>query len=148
STALTQAVNKAPTTTTIASSVNPSSSGQNVTFTATVTSGATGSVQFLDGTVSLGSAVISGGSATFLIASLTAGGHSIIASYACDPNSNAIASPALTQTVNKAPTTTTIASNVNPSSFGQSVTFTATVTSGATGSVQFLDGAASLGSAA
>ena len=54
-------------------------------------------------------------------------------------------------TVVPAPTTTTLTSSVNPSLFGQSVTFTATVavtspgTGTATGSVQFFDGQTSLG---
>ena len=46
-----------------------------------------------------------------------------------------------------APTTTALTSSLNPSTFGQSVTFTATVTSGATvnaGTVTFKDGAATL----
>jgi hypothetical protein len=45
-----------------------------------------------------------------------------------------------------APTTTTLGSAPNPSIYGQSVTFTATLSpSAATGSVQFFDGASSLG---
>lgn len=50
-----------------------------------------------------------------------------------------------------AATTTALGSSVNPSVFGQSVTFTATVTSGAgtpTGTVTFLDGATPLGTVA
>lgn len=53
-------------------------------------------------------------------------------------------------TVSKATTTTGVTSSVNPSDFGQSVTFTATVTSGAgtpSGSVQFKDGGTNIGSA-
>jgi hypothetical protein len=49
----------------------------------------------------------------------------------------------------KAPTLIGVTSSVNPSDFGQAVTFTATVTSGAgtpTGTVQFKDGATNLGS--
>ncbi len=52
----------------------------------------------------------------------------------------AAASLALTQVLNRASTTTALASSVNPSGYRQSVTFTATVSSGgpATGpSVQF-----------
>ena len=41
-----------------------------------------------------------------------------------------------TITVNKKPTTTVLVSSLNPSSAGQTVTFTATVTSGATGSAR------------
>lgn len=50
----------------------------------------------------------------------------------------------------KATTTTAVTTSVNPSDFGQSVTFTATVTSGAgtpTGSVQFKDNGTNLGTA-
>src|SRR5262249_24877463 len=145
STVLTETVDKATTTTAIASSANPSIYGQNMTFTAAVTSGATGWVQFLDGAVLLGSAAISGGNATFSISSLAVGSHSITASYGGDLNFSGSASTALTDTLNKASTTTTVASGVNPSTFGQNVTLTATVTTGATGSVQFSDGGVSLG---
>jgi hypothetical protein len=50
--------------------------------------------------------------------------------------------------VNQASTTTTVKSSLNPSLLGQSVTFTATVTSPTTtpaGSVTFLDGTNALG---
>ena len=50
-----------------------------------------------------------------------------------------------------APTTTTVTSSLNPSKFGQTVTFTATVTSGAgtpTGTVTFKDGATTLSTTA
>src|SRR2546422_1973861 len=69
-----------------------------------------------------------------------------------DGNFGASTSAALTQTVNKASTATTLTSSVNPSVFGQSVTFTATVTVTApgagspTGTVNFVDGATNIGS--
>ena len=53
-------------------------------------------------------------------------------------------------TVNKVTPTIALTSSVNPSDFGQSVTFTATVSSGSgtpTGTVQFKDGGTNLGSA-
>ena len=53
-------------------------------------------------------------------------------------------------TVNKATATVSVTSSVNPSDFGQSVTFTATVSSASgtpTGTVQFKDGGNNLGSA-
>ena len=49
-----------------------------------------------------------------------------------------------TVTVNPAVTTTTLTASPNPSIFGQTVTLNATVTAGASGSVNFLDGATSL----
>src|SRR5438093_272638 len=78
-------VNKAATTTTIASSLNPSTSGQNVTFTATVSPpAATGTVQFFDGGTSLGTATLIGGSASVSTSALSVGSHSITATYSGD----------------------------------------------------------------
>jgi uncharacterized repeat protein (TIGR01451 family) len=148
SSSVTVTVNPATTTTTIASSANPSTFGQVVTFTATVSgSGATGSVTFMDGAVNIGSGTLSAGTATFTTSALTGGAHSITAVYGGDSNFSGSSSPPLTQTVNAAATTTTLSSSANPSSFGQVVTFTATVSgSGATGSVTFMDGAVNIGS--
>jgi len=145
----------AGTTTTLASSVNPSSVGQAVTFTATVasTSGSgtpTGTVTFADGGTTLGTATLSGGQASFTTSALAAGNHTITASYGGDANFSASISSAFTQTVGAAATAATLTSSVNPSNMGQAVTFTATVTSSAgtpTGTVTFKDGAAALGTA-
>lgn len=80
---------KAPTTTAVTSSLNPSNLGQSVTFTATVTSSfgtPTGTVQFKDGGTNLGSAVTLNGSgvAQFTTSALTAGSHTITADYSGD----------------------------------------------------------------
>jgi hypothetical protein len=98
-----QVVNKATTTTTLASSQNPSNVGQSVTFAASVTpqfSGTVkGSVTFYDGTAALKTVALSGGVAKFTTSTLTAGAHSITAAY--NGNANFIGSSAsLTQTVN------------------------------------------------
>jgi uncharacterized repeat protein (TIGR01451 family) len=81
---------KAATSTAVSSSANPSNSGQNVTFTATVTSTAgtpTGTVQFKDGGTNLGAPqVLSGGVATFSTTGLSAGVHTITAEYSGDVN--------------------------------------------------------------
>src|SRR5439155_17505459 len=82
---------KASTITALLSSVNPSSFGQNVTFTATVTSGAgtpSGTAQFKDNGTNLGapSALNVGGVATFSTSALTAGTHTITAEYSGDGN--------------------------------------------------------------
>jgi hypothetical protein len=67
-------------------------------------------------------------------------------SYGGDANDNTSTSSTLTQTVNKANTTVALASSANPSTFGSSVTFTATVSpSAATGTVTFKDGSTTLG---
>jgi hypothetical protein len=148
SSVLTQSVNLPPTTTAVVSSLNPSTLGQSVMFTATVTpSSATGTVTFKDGAASLGTGTLSLGQATFSSSALTGGTHSITAVYGGDSNDAFSTSPALSQVVNKATTTTSVNSSASPSTFGTSVTFTANVTpSTATGTVTFMDGTLSLGS--
>src|SRR5205814_323217 len=89
---------------------------------------------------------LSSGQAAFSISTLSVTTHSITAVYGGDVNFTTSTSPALSQVVNKASSTTAVTSSVNPSAFGQSVTLTATVTPNtATGTVQFFDGASPLG---
>lgn len=153
-------VTKANTNTTATSSVNPSVFGQSLTFTATVSAVApgagtpTGVVQFLDGGSPIGSGTLSGGVATFATSALAVGSHTITTSYGGDTDFNG-STGSLTgnpQIVNKANTATAVTSSVNPSVFGQSVTFTASVLAAApgagtpTGTVMFLDGGSPIGS--
>ena len=131
--------------------------GQVVTFTATVTaSGALagdGSVDFVDETTStdLGTAPVNDGSAVLPVTfDAFTTGDTIVATYV--PTSGALrpSSGHVTQAVVAATTTTVTGPNTTPI-FGQSVTFTATVTdtteSGGTptGSVEFFDGSTDLG---
>src|SRR5438876_940592 len=142
-----------PSATTLISSLNPSALGQAVTFTATVTSSATGTptgtVTFQDGASALGTGTLSGGTATFTTSGLTAGTRSITAIYGGDANFAGSTSPVLTQTVNKAASSTSVVSSNSPSNRGAAVTFTASVTSPVTGTptgtVTFQDGASALG---
>ena len=155
--ALTQIVNKAATTTTLVSSVNPSAFGQSVTFTATLSSafGAAipngETVTFKDGATALGTATVNSGVATFAISTLIVGTHPITAVYGGDANFlTSTSAPVLNQVVTKPGTTTTLTSSPNPSAFGQAVTFTATVSSAfgtvpAGEIVTFKDGAITLG---
>ncbi|KAL8971230.1 MAG: hypothetical protein Q9197_003381, partial [Variospora fuerteventurae] len=143
------------TTTTLASSANPSPRGQGVTFTATVASldaTPTGTVDFFDGATLIASdvAVVDGVATTPPLPDLTIGTHSITAAYSGDDENNAGTSAALSQVVSQPGSATSLAASPNPSVFGQSVTFTAIVTAVApatgtpTGTVTFLDGATPL----
>jgi hypothetical protein len=136
----------------VASSLSPSNYGVSVTFSATVTgpnATPTGTITFLDGAKTIGTGTLDGsGKATMSISSLVVGDHPITVNYGGDSNFNAVTSSPITQTVNAVAATVTVTSSINPSSFGQSVDFTATVTgAGATptGTVVVTDGATSLG---
>ncbi len=98
-----QAVDKYPTTTALSSSLNPSNSGQAVTFTAVVTSAGpetpTGKVEFKDGTKSIGSATLSAGVATLTTSKLAVGTHPITAEYMGDADSAKSTSSILDQVV-------------------------------------------------
>ena len=151
---LNQVVNKYPTSTGLTSSLNPSIYGQAVTLTATVTSAGpnapTGSVTFKNSSTSLATVTLSSGVATLTRTNLPAGTLSITATYNGDAESAASTSPALSQVINQATTITTIASSKNPSTFGQTVKFTATVSSPTVtpnGTATFFDGSTMLGSA-
>jgi hypothetical protein len=144
-----------PTLAMLTTSLNPAGVGAVVTFTAKVitsgTSPPTGTVNFLDGTILIGTATLNTSSvAVFSTATLGAGTHSITAVYSGDDNNATSTSPAFSELI-EPPTTTTITSNQNPSSEGTSVTFTATVaeSSGSSvipsGNVSFYDGSLALG---
>ncbi len=135
------------TTTSLVSSLNPSTVGQNITLTATVTPvAATGTVTFLDGAVAISTIAVTNGSATLTDSKLTAGSHLLTASYSGDVTNSQSVSRLLTQTVNRIVPTVTLTSSANPSIFGQSVTLTANVSpSSATGKVTFKNGSATLG---
>ncbi|MEV6841784.1 Ig-like domain repeat protein, partial [Streptomyces sp. NPDC051133] len=105
------AATTAPTTTTVSSSLNPSSFGQPVMFTATVTNGTatpTGTITFKDGTTTLGTRTLdSTGKATLTTSALSVGTHTITAVYNGDFHHQPSTSAPLTQTVNQAPTSLT-----------------------------------------
>lgn len=126
-------VERSATTTTLASSANPSAFGQAVTYTASVSPvPAAGTVTFYDAVTVIGGCsaqpVTSVGTATCTTSGYTtAGSDPIGASYSGDTEELPSTSTTLTQTVEKAITTTTLASSVNPSTVGQAVTYTASV---------------------
>jgi Autotransporter beta-domain/IPT/TIG domain len=93
------AYGKSTSAVTLTSSLNPTTFGQAVTFTARVTGNSpTGTVTFSDGGTQIGSATLSAGVAAFTIASLSIGSHSITAAYGGDAN-NAPAAVVLIQIV-------------------------------------------------
>jgi Bacterial Ig-like domain (group 3) len=154
---LTFSVNKAPTSTVInSSSLNPSTYGQPVTFTATVTSSAgagtpTGTITFQKGGAVLGSGTVSGSgvaSYTTTPTQLTGGTDSIIAVYNPDQNHAKSTSPTFSQIVKPEASSTAFTSSPNPSKVGVLVTLTATVTATVgtpTGNVVFKNGTTTLG---
>jgi len=135
---------------------NPGSStyGNPVTFTATVahTSGTgapTGTVTFSDGGTNLGTGTLdTSGNATFTTSTLSAARarslrhmEATLRLAGAPPRRRRTLWPWRAQS-------TSVSSNSSSSTYGQSVTFTATVSpSAATGTVQFFDGATSLGTA-
>ena len=96
-----------PTATALTSSPNPSTFGQAVTFTATVTGQRgfykgtpTGTVSFYDGTTNIGNSNLnSGGVATLTTSTLAVGTHSMTATYNGDTNFASSTSPVLYQVV-------------------------------------------------
>jgi hypothetical protein len=150
----------AATTTSLSASNTQLTSGQNVTFTATVApqsgSGSpTGTVTFSDGANSLGTVTLSGGTAAFSTASLTVGSHSIAAAYSGDANFAASTSTVVTVVVSapaKINTSTLLTVSAPQITAGASVTFTANVaavsgTATPTGMVSFLDSQTVVGTA-
>ncbi|MGA3209935.1 MAG: Ig-like domain-containing protein [Terriglobales bacterium] len=151
STAVSQVVNQATSTTALtASPASPSTGGETVTFTAKVTpkygGAVTGTVTFYNGSTAIGTISVSeAGVAKLNYSALTAGStHSITAKYNGSTSIAASTSPVLSYTVNFDTTTTVLAVSPNPSTTVQSVTLTATVTPGngvaATGTVGFYSG--------
>jgi hypothetical protein len=150
----------AATTTTVTSSLNPVAVGQAVTFTATVTASSytgtpTGTVTFIIDGQAQSPVVLSlaGGSdqAQFNTSALSAGSHTVSASYSGDAHLTASSGSLPTQMVvakSLFGTTTTLTSPLNPSTAGQPVSFTAVVSADAssgtpTGTVIFtIDGTA------
>jgi len=138
----------------IALAVSPSSTstGQPVILTATLTPSAggaipTGSVSFLSGGNTLGTASINGtGTATFTTTSLAAGSYLVVAQYAGDAANKQASSSNQPLTIAAAlASATALTASSGTTVIGASITFTATVSqSGAsaipTGMVSFLDG--------
>jgi Big-like domain-containing protein/VCBS repeat protein len=149
-----------PTTSTaLASSLNPSTYGQKVTWTATVTSSGsvtpTGKVrftsQFFTETFTIGSATLnSSGVATLTRSNLNAATYPLTAVYAGDAAHLGSTSSVVNQVVLQAKSTATLTSSPNPSTQSLAVTFTAKISSPTVvpaGPVTFTSGKTVLGTA-
>lgn len=152
---LDQVVGLLATTTSLTSGPNPADVGQDVTFTATVSAAGapvtSGAVQFSDGGTPIGGPVTmaADGTAELSTAGLAVGSHTITATFVGTAELATSTSSSVTQVVQLLTTTTVITSGTNPSEFGESVTFTAAISSSGTpltsGTVQFSDGGTALG---
>jgi hypothetical protein len=134
----------------LTSAPNPARFGSAVTLSAVITGvdgiNPTGKVVFKEGSMIIGTASISGATATITTTTLATGVHSIVASYLGDDNYTGSTSRPYMQTINQGEAAImTIASSINPSAFGTNVVFTATLNPGATGTVTFSDGTSILG---
>jgi hypothetical protein len=151
-----QIVSPAASSTNLTSTPNPSQFHQTIVLRATVTSASgaipTGNVTFKDGLSNIGTLVLTSGAASLSVSNLNVRSHSITAVYAGSPSFGASTSSPVSQTVNRATTTTTLASTPNPSTGGTVVTFTATVVGAyggnPTANVTLKDGTTLIGTAA
>lgn len=128
--------------------------GQPITVTATAPTSATGAVTFYVDGVGYNAAALSQGTATFSIPSgLTAGSHTVGATYAGDKNNAPVTTPVTIQVnVVKATPTLSIAAAGAQLAVGQSDTFTGTVNAvtglaAPTGTLTFYDGSTAIGTA-
>jgi Bacterial Ig-like domain (group 3)/NHL repeat len=155
---------KADTTSAVTSSPNPSTFGQTITITGTVSTfpniylPISGTVTLFDGVTNIGGGTLANlnnatGVYTITTATLTAGNHNLTAQYPGNTNFFANISPVYVHTVNKANTTTALISSAGTITVGNSIVFTATVAPVApaietpSGSVEFYAGATLLGTA-
>lgn len=147
---------KTATSVQLVSSLNPSTVGQAVTLTATVSPAAatlppTGTVDFLDGATLLGHVAISGGVATLPATFSTAGVHALSANYSGDANYLSSSTAAFNQSVLPQLVTgvLNLTSNTATAVVGQQVVFVVQVTGTGTvpphGQIVLLDGAVSIG---
>jgi len=156
-------IGNATSTTSVGSSENPSQSGDSVTFTATINGEygllkkrnakhplVTGTVTWSGNTACGTTPVTSGnpGTATCTTSSLPVGNDPITATYSGDSNHGGSQGTLAGGQIVMTSSSVAVGSSVNPSSYGQSVSFSATVTgSSPTGTVQFKIDGTNFGSA-
>jgi uncharacterized protein (TIGR03437 family) len=143
----TQVVSKLSPTLAIATNLATADYGQAVKLTATLgatppggVAAATGTIQFFDGSGSLGSVGVASNAATMTLSNLGPGAHQFSASYSGDSNWNTARSGTVTTTVGRGPATTvlSIAATSAQTTFIATVgAATGTIIPG--GTVQFTD---------
>jgi hypothetical protein len=126
-----QTVNAVGASVAVGSTLNPADYGAAVSFTATVSGiSPTGTVAFyVNGSLFDTEALVSGTATSISTSTLAVGTYTVTATYSGDSN-NLGGSGTLAggQVINLASTTTAVTSTPNPSTYAQSVTFTATIT--------------------
>ena len=141
----------------LASNANPALTLTPVVLTAVVTNSLvgvpTGTMTFSDGAVQLGTAQLDAtGTATLTLATMSAGPHTLVASYGGDADNFAGVSGNLSETVSLQATSTTMTSAANDPTNAQSVLLIAVVHAAGlaipTGTVTFTEGTQVLGSIA
>jgi hypothetical protein len=153
-----QAVTGAPvaTSTALTANVHRPVFGQPVTLTVTVKAAkgiATGTITFFDGNTALGEVALDPNGQARLLVQLTPGTHSLQASFAGITPFTDSASATLSETVQKAATTNSLAVTIEPSGFNDAVLLSATIAPVApgagspTGTVTFFEGKKVLGTA-
>ncbi|TAK57791.1 MAG: T9SS type A sorting domain-containing protein [Bacteroidetes bacterium] len=127
----THVVIRTATTTTLNATPSPSVYGQSVSLDAAISpSLASGTVEFFDGALSLGSATISAGSASLSVSSLDAGAHSLTAKYSGDADYDTSSSSPFSHNVQQVATTTSIAAPAITYNANGNVTVTVSSTAG------------------
>ena len=136
-----------PTTVTVTSAANPSSYGQVVRLTVTVSpAAATGFVTIFNGGQLIQTAPLLNGQSLYGSGTLEAGSYTFTATYRGDATYAGSASPPLVQVVQPAPSATTLSSSPNPAAAGSTVILGATVSpGGGGGTVSFFNGTSLLG---
>jgi hypothetical protein len=139
---------------TLAGPASPVNAGTSITLTGTITSPGvtpTGTLTLLDGSTAIATQnAAASGSFTFSTAALAVGTHTLSVAYVGDANNAAATSNVFTIVVQLTSTLTSLTSSANPQVLGQSVTFTASVSSvsgNVTGSINFEDNGNVIGSA-
>jgi sugar lactone lactonase YvrE len=146
---LIEIVQQTGTTITLSSAANPTLTGEPVNLTVTLVSSTgvpTGSVNFLDGGVSIGTSPLNAkGIATFSTSTLTTGTHTLTAVYSGDSYYTTSTSQALQQVVSLATTGLTISAPTTPVNAGVAFSVSGILTGNGvapTGTVSLMDGSA------